>query len=85
MAIGAGAGSLIAEAVRFVIRKRRGRSLFITAAAGVVFGGVLANAGSLIYMFLTGDISSLLSLLWPAAFIFLAATTTLYAALRDSN
>lgn len=76
VAIGAGAGSLIAEAVRFVIRKRRGRSLFITAAAGVVLGGVLANIGSLIYMLLTGDISSLLSLLWPAAFIFLAATTT---------
>ena len=76
VAIGAGAGSLIAEAVRYVVGKRRARSLFITAAAGVVVGGVLANVGQLLAMFLTGDLTYLLSLLWPAAFIFLAASTT---------
>ena len=76
VAIGAGAGSLIAEAVRRVIGKRRSRPLFITAAAGVVFGGGLANAGTLIYLLLTGDISVLFALLWPAVFIFLATTTT---------
>lgn len=76
VALGAGAGSLIAEAVRFVIRKRRAKSLFITATAGVVVGGILANAGAFFFMLITGDLSYLLSLLWPAAFIFLAASTT---------
>jgi len=33
-------GMLIAEAVRFVTRRRRGRSLFLTAAAAVVLGGL---------------------------------------------
>jgi hypothetical protein len=76
VAIGAGAGSLIAEAVRLVVGKRRARSLFITASAGVVVGGLLANAGTLIYMLLSGDITPLFSLLFPAIFIFLATTTT---------
>jgi hypothetical protein len=76
VAIGAGAGSLIAEVVRVVIKKRRAKPLFITVTAGVVFGGILANAGTFLYLFLTGDISFLFSLLWPAIFIFLAASTT---------
>ncbi len=76
VAIGAGAGSLIAEAVRVVIGKRRAKSLFITAAAGVVVGGLLANITTLLYFFMTGEITILISLLFPAIFIFLATTTT---------
>jgi hypothetical protein len=34
------AGMAIAEAVRFVTRKHRGRSLFLTVAAGVVLGAL---------------------------------------------
>ena len=76
VAIGAGAGSLIAEAVRRVVRKRRAKSLFITATAGVVIGGIAANFSPILYVFLTGNITYLLSLLWPGIFIFLSASTT---------
>jgi hypothetical protein len=34
------AAALIAEAVRFVIRKRRARNLFVTVAVGVVVGAL---------------------------------------------
>jgi B-box zinc finger len=74
--IGTAIGAVIAEAVRWVVGKRRAKSLFITAAAGVVAGGVIANLHILIYFFMTGEITLLISLLWPAIYIFLATTTT---------
>lgn len=36
------AGALVAEAVRYVLRKRRARNLFITVAVGVVVGALPA-------------------------------------------
>lgn len=75
-AVGAGAGSLIAEAVRRVVGKRRSKALFIASTAGVVIGGLLANARIFLFFFLTGDLTLLFSLLWPGIFIFLAASTT---------
>ncbi|NIQ93485.1 MAG: hypothetical protein GWN87_04235 [Desulfuromonadales bacterium] len=76
VAIGTGIGTVIAEAVRWVVQKRRARSLFITAAAGVVIGGLMANLTRIVLFFLSGEISLLFSLLWPAIYIFLATTTT---------
>ena len=76
VAIGTALGTGIAEAVRWVVGKRRSRSLFLTATAGVVIGGVIANLTRLLGFFLTGEIGFLFSLLWPAIYIFLAATTT---------
>jgi hypothetical protein len=75
-ALSTGAGALIAEIVRKVIGKRRANSLFITVAAGVALGGIVANANTLIYILLTRDLLALTGLLWPAIFVFLATTTT---------
>lgn len=75
--IGTGAGALIADIVRRVIRKRRSKPLFITAAAGVALGGLAANAGRIFYILFSGDIvGGLFGLLWPGIYIFLATTTT---------
>jgi hypothetical protein len=75
-AIATGAGALIAEVVRMVIGKRRARSLFITAAAGVALGGIAVNLNLLLAIFFTGNFFALTRLLWPALFIFLATTST---------
>lgn len=77
VAIGTGAGALIADIVRRVIQKRRSRQLFITAAAGVAVGGLLASADRLLYILFTGDLlGGLFGLLWPGIYVFLATTTT---------
>jgi hypothetical protein len=75
VAIGTGAGALIAEVVRWVVGKRRSQPLFIATTAGVVLGGLAANAGLLLSI-LFGNLGALLGLLWPGIFIFLAASTT---------
>jgi len=75
-AIATGAGALIAEAVRVVIGKRRAKSLFITAAAGVVLGGLVVNLNLILYVFFARDFLALTRLLWPAIFIFLSTTST---------
>ena len=67
---------MIAEAVRRVTGKRRAKSLFITATIGVVVGGVIPNIPTLWYIFFTGDLISLISLLWPGIALFIAASTT---------
>jgi len=74
-ALGTAGGSLVAEAVRRVVGKRRSKPLFYATAAGVVAGGLAVNANILFYILLTGDLTALLSLLWPGIFIFLAAST----------
>lgn len=76
VAIGTALGAGIAEAVRWVVGRRRARSLFITASAGVVLGGVIANIPLLLGVFLMGNLGALFSLLWPVVYIFLAAMTT---------
>jgi len=75
-AIATGAGALIAEVVRMVIGKRRAKPLFLTAAAGVVLGGIAVNFNLILYIFLARDFLALTRLLWPALFIFLATTST---------
>ena len=70
------AGVYIARAVQWAVKKRRSKYLPIVAAAAVVIGGLLSKSATLIYLFATGDISVLLSLLWPGIFLLLAATTT---------
>lgn len=59
------AGGVIAEAVRFAVRKHRARSLFLTAAGGVVFGALLAALLNLITFNLFG-------LLFQGIYVFLA-------------
>lgn len=77
VAIGTGAGALIADIVRRVVQKRRSRPLFITAAAGVALGGLLSSGDRLLYILLTGDLlGGIFGLLWPVIYIVLATTTT---------
>lgn len=60
------AGALIAEAVRASVRKHRARSLFLTAAGGVVLGALLAALFNLFTLNLFG-------LLFQGIYVFLAA------------
>jgi len=50
------AAAVIAEALRFVLRKRRSRNLFITVAIGVVLGAVPAIVFELLFLDIFGII-----------------------------
>jgi hypothetical protein len=70
------AGVYIARAVQWAVKRRRSKHLPIAATAAVVIGGLLSQWSTLFYLFLTRDISILVTILWPGIFIFLAAATT---------
>ncbi len=79
------AGGVIAEAIRFVIRKRRGRYIGLLAAALVVLGGLIAVEGFPILAALaTGQFSILgRGLFNIGLWIYLVlAPSTVYARLR---
>jgi hypothetical protein len=59
------AGVLIAEAVRLATRRHRARSLFLTAAAGVVVGALLAALPNLLLF-------NLLGIIFQGIYVFLA-------------
>jgi hypothetical protein len=65
------AGTIVAEAVRFSIRKRRSNNLFITAAAGALFGSIPGIIGRIFVM-------DLLGLLWYGIYAFTVTTTVFY-------
>ena len=65
------AGTFIAEAVRFSIRKRRANSLFYTAAAGALVGSLPGLIGN----FLVVD---LIRMLWYAIYTLTVTTTVFY-------
>lgn len=78
------AGVIIAEAVRFVIRKRRGRYLAWTAAAAAVIGALpvfFSTLGGIItWMNYTGvgGAGAFVSLLWPGVYAVMVASTVYY-------
>lgn len=78
------AGVIIAEAVRWVVRKHRGRALFQVATAGAIAGSapmLLLHLAPLLAMLLGGRGGSflgLLPLLWQGLYVFLAASTVYY-------
>ena len=74
--LGAIAGTYIARAVQWSIKRRRSKSMPVVATAAVVIGGLLTQSFTLINFFLSGQIIWLSALLWPAIFIVLAASTT---------
>lgn len=65
------AGTMIAEAVRFAIRGRRARNLFITAAAGALLGSLPALIGQIIALNLWG-------ILWYGIYTSMVTTTVYY-------
>jgi DNA-directed RNA polymerase subunit RPC12/RpoP len=78
-----GAGMVISEAVRYIIHRRRNRTLFKLTGLAVFIGGILTTIPLMITMFASGisgmfDLSfwgySLLSLAWPLIYSVLAST-----------
>jgi hypothetical protein len=75
------AGMIVAEAVRLVTRRRRGRWLPLAAAGATLVGGLLIPVYTAIFSFLASFTTrggSLLGLLWPAVFAILCASTVYY-------
>jgi len=75
------AGMIIAEAVRFVVRRRRSKLLPVLAAVATVLGGVFVPLVSLILTFSMIGLQaggSLFGLLWPAVYAVLAASAVYY-------
>lgn len=75
------AGMIIAEAVRFVVRRRRSKLLPVLTAVATVLGGVFVPLVSLILTFSMIGLQaggSLFGLLWPAVYAVLAASTVYY-------
>jgi len=68
------AGTIIAEAVRFSIRRRRANNLFITAAAGALLGSLPGLIGQIIA-------TNLFGILWYGIYT-LTVTTTVYYRLK---
>jgi hypothetical protein len=79
------AGVIIAEAIRFVIRRRRSKNLFLIATVAVVLGSLptilILLAGNLLGF---GGIRALLPLVWQGLYTFIATSTTYYR-LRGIN
>jgi thiamine transporter ThiT len=65
------AGTIVAEAVRFSVRKRRANTLFITAAAGALIGSLPGVIGRILVM-------DLLGILWYGIYAFTVTTTVFY-------
>ncbi len=75
------AGIVIAEAVRLVVRRRRGKYLPLVAAIAALAGTLISPVYLAIFTFLasfTSGLTSLLGLLWPALFGILCASTVYY-------
>jgi len=73
------AGVVIAEAVRWAVRRRRSRLLFQLTTAATVLGGLpillILGLGTILMQY---GASGLLELLWPGVYIFLSASTVYY-------
>jgi hypothetical protein len=66
------AGVVIAEAIRFAIRKRRSKRLFQLSAGAAAVGGLVPLAVNLLTLNLG------LSLIWQIAFTFIVTSTVYY-------
>ncbi len=71
------AGVITAEAVRWVVRKRRSRLLFQLATVGAVLGALPLLGGAILSVVMFGA-GGLLQMLWPALYTFLVASTLYY-------
>ena len=77
------AGVIIAEVVRFVIRRRRSKRLYQVAAAGVIVGA-LPRLLILVLSFFLGGLSGsaglgvILPMVWQGLFVFLAVPVFYY-------
>lgn len=76
------AGMIIAEAVRFVVRKRRSKTLTLLAAAATLIGAIVTPLYqlllSLVFISSGQGLTLLLGLLWPAVYAVLVTSTVYY-------
>ena len=75
------AGMIIAEAVRFVVRRRRSKPIPIVAVVATVLGALLLPLANKIFALLNFYVNAaggLMGLLWPAVYAVLAASTVYY-------
>jgi MFS family permease len=72
------AGTIIAEAIRRVVNRRRSKQLFQVALAGIVLGAAPFLLFPFLAIFLGGGLGSLFSLLWPGLYLAIAASTAYY-------
>jgi hypothetical protein len=79
------AGLLIAEAVRFIIRRRRSHTLFLAAAIAVAVGSLPPLLTVILSSLLGfGSLFALLPLVWQGLYTF-TVTSTVYYRLRGIN
>jgi hypothetical protein len=79
------AGLLIAEAVRFIIRRRRSHNLFLAAAIAVAVGSLPPLLTVILSSLLGfGSLFALLPLVWQGLYTF-TVTSTVYYRLRGIN
>ena len=74
-------GGVIAEAIRFVVRRRRSRALFWVAAAGVVLGALPISLPALLtglLGLLSGAPAAILPVIWQALYLFLVTPGVYY-------
>ena len=71
------AGVITAEAIRWVVGKRRSQALFRTALIGVIVGALPVLLVNLLPL-LFGNVRGLISVIWPGLYLFLVASTTFY-------
>jgi len=71
------AGVIIAEAVRWAIKKRRSRTLFRTATIAAAVGGIILPLISLVGMLGMG-LFGIWPVIWGAAYVILVTSTVFY-------
>ena len=73
------AGGILAEAVRWVVRRHRSRLLVRVAMAGTIVGALPLLLIALLRVLMPGGgFNGLFSLLWPAVYTFLVISTSYY-------
>lgn len=72
------AGIVIAEAIRFVIRRRRSKRLFKATAAATAFGGLLPVLSILALTGLTIGLTGIFFFIWPVVYTVIVTSTVYY-------
>jgi hypothetical protein len=72
------AGIVIAEVIRFAIRRRRSRRLFQATAAATAIGGLLPILSLLALTGLTIGFTGLFYFIWPVVYTVLVTSTVYY-------
>lgn len=72
------AGIVIAEAIRFVIRRRRSKRLFKATAAATAFGGLLPVLSILALTGMAIGLTGIFFFIWPVVYTVIVTSTVYY-------